>query len=89
MTSYNMLICGIFIFVVAILNFIFPKFFLKRGKSRWLYLDSDPSDSTIKATRIVTAIVALGSIAVIVIAVIALANGVYDLRGLTMKDLFI
>ena len=76
---YNMLICGIIIFIIAILNFIFPKFFLKRGKSRWLYLDSDPSDSTIKATRIVTAIVALGSIAVIVISVIGLVKGDYTL----------
>ena len=84
MTSYNMLICGIVIFIVAILNFIFPKFFLKCGKSRWLYLDSDPSDTTIKATRIVTAIVALASIAVIVVAAVALANGDYDLSGLTM-----
>ena len=84
MTSYNMLICGIIIFIVAILNFIFPKFFLKHGKSRWRYLDSDPSDFTIKATRIITAIVALGSIAMIVIGAVALANGDYTLSGLTM-----
>lgn len=79
-----MLICGVVIFIVATLNFIFPKFFLKHGKSRWLYLDSDPSDSAIKATRIITAIVALGSIAVIVIVAVALANGDYTLSGLTM-----
>ena len=79
-----MLICGVVIFIVAILNFIFPKFFLKHGKSRWLYLDSDPSDTTIKSTRIVTAIVALGSIAMIVIGAVTLACGDYDLSGFTM-----
>lgn len=79
MVAYNFVFFGAIILLVATVNFIFPKFFLKRGKSRWLYLDSDLSDSTIKATRIVTAIVALGSIAVIVISVIGLVKGDYTL----------
>ncbi len=85
MTAYNFVFFGAIIFIVATLNFIFPKFFLTRGKSRWLYRYSGPSDFTIKATRIITAIVALGSIAVIVIGAVALAYDDYDLSGLTMQ----
>ena len=77
---YNMLIGGIIIFIVAILNFIFPKFFLKYGISGWLYYRySGPSDYAIRSTRIITAIVALGSIAVIVISAIGLVKGDYTL----------
>lgn len=75
---------GVVCLIVSVLNFIFPKFFITFGE-KWRYdYDLEPSDFAIKIAKVGATIVALGSLAVIVIAAIALANGDYDLSGLTM-----
>ena len=79
-----MLVLGVICLIISILNFIFPKFFITFGE-KWRYdYDLEPSDFAIKIAKVGATIVALGSIAMIVIGAVALANGDYDLSGLTM-----
>lgn len=83
-TAYNLTLLGILTLIIAILNFIFPKFFLTFGRN-WMYdYDLEPSDFAIKIAKVGALVVALVAVVMIVIGVVALANGDYDLSGLTM-----
>lgn len=84
MTAYNLLVTGVICFIISVLNFIFPKFFLTFGE-KWRYdYDLEPSDFAIKVAKVGAFIFIIISVVMIAVGGIALAYGDYDLSGITM-----